>query len=90
MKECHLKPSLTNHIKTLQKNKFKKAITSDCSYIVDGHLTSIQHAIDKRLDQIAPMKTMVHGNNKPHMTSRLRKATQATFQCRTDVEIMLI
>ena len=90
MKECHLKPSLTNHIKTLQKNKFKKAITSDCSYIVDGHLTSIQYSIEKRLDQIAPMKTMVHGNNKPHITSRLRKATQATFQCRTDVEIMLI
>ena len=61
--------------KNFTEEHFKEAIRSDCSYIEGGNLTSLQHVIEKRLDQFAPMKKIVlRGNNKPHMTSQLRKA----------------
>ena len=45
------------------------------SYTEAGNLTFLQHVIGKRLDQFAPMKKIIlRGNNKPHMTSQLRKA----------------
>ena len=57
------------------EEQFKEAVRSDCSYIEDGNLASLQHGIKKRLDQFPPVKRMgLHGNNKPNMTSQLRKA----------------
>ena len=44
-------------------------------FLHGGSLTSLQHVIEKRLNQFAPMKKIVLcGNNKHHMTSQLRKA----------------
>ena len=43
---------------------FTEAIRSDFSYIELENLTSLQHVIEKRLDQFAPMKKIVlRGNN---------------------------
>ena len=62
--------------KNFTEEQFKEAIRSDCSYIEGSNLTSLQHVIEKRLDQFDPMKKMVlRGNNKLHRTSQLRKAT---------------
>ena len=61
--------------KNFTEDQFKEAIISDCSYIEYGNLTSLQHVIEKRLDQFAPIKKIVlRENDKPHMTSQLRKA----------------
>ena len=61
--------------KNFTEEQFKEAIRSDCSYIEGGNLTSLQRVIEKRLDQFDPMKKIVlRGNNKPNMTSQLRKA----------------
>ena len=61
--------------KNFSEEHLKEAIRSDCSYIDDGNLASVQHVIEKRPDQFAPMKKIVlRGNTKPHMTSQLRKA----------------
>ena len=59
--------------KTFTEEQFKEAIRSDCSYTEGCNLTSLQHVIEKRFDQFASMKKVVlRGNNKPHMTSRLK------------------
>ena len=61
--------------KNFMEEHFKEAIRSGCSHIEGGNVTSLQHVITKRLDQFAPMKNIaLRGNNKPHMTSQLRKA----------------
>ena len=61
--------------KNFTEEHLKEAIRSDCSYIEGGNLTSLQHVIEKRFDQFVPMKKIIlRGNNKPHMTSQLRKA----------------
>ena len=60
--------------KNFTEEQFKEAIRSNCSYIEGGNLTSLQHVIDKRLDQFAPMKNIVlRGKNKSYMTCQLRK-----------------
>ena len=61
--------------KNFAEEQFKETIRSDWgwffnlrsdSYIEDGNLTSLQHVIEKMLDQFAPMKKIVlYGNNKP-------------------------
>ena len=38
--------------KNFTEEQFKEAIRSDCSYIEGGNLTSLQHVIEKRLDQL--------------------------------------
>ena len=59
--------------KNFTDKQFKEAIRSDSSYTGDGNLTSLQHLIAKRLDQLAPLKKIVlHGINKPHITSQLK------------------
>ena len=61
--------------KNFMEEHFKEAIRSGCSHIEGGNVTSLQHVITKRLDQFAPMENIaLRGNNKPHMTSQLRKA----------------
>ena len=61
--------------KNFTKEPFKEAIRSDCYYIEGGNLTSLQHVIERRLDQFAPVKKfLLRGNDKPHMTSQLKKA----------------
>ena len=61
--------------KNFTEEHFKEAIRLDCSYNEGDNLTSRQHVTEKRLDQFAPMRKIVlRGNNKPHMTSQLRKA----------------
>ena len=60
--------------KNFTEEQFKEVIRSNCSYIEGGNLTSLQHVIEKRLDQFAPMKNIVlRGNNKSYMTCQLRK-----------------
>ena len=67
--------------KNFTEEQFKEAIRSDCSYIEGGNLTSLQHVIEKRFDQFVPMKKIVlRGNNKPHMTSQLRKAIRKKYR----------
>ena len=62
--------------KNFTEEQFKEAIRSACSYIEGGHLTSLQHVIEKTLDQFAPMKTiLLRGNNKPHMILRTNQIT---------------
>ena len=57
------------------EEQFQETIRPDFSYIEGGNLTSLQHVSEKRLDQFAPLKKIVlRGNNKPQMTSQLRKA----------------
>ena len=60
--------------KNFTEEQFKEIIISDCSYTEGANLISLQHLI-KRLDQFAPLKKiLLHGNNKSHMISQLRKA----------------
>ena len=54
--------------------KFKEAIRSNFSYIEGGNLTSLQHIIEKNLDQFPTGKIALAGNSKPHMTTQSRKA----------------
>ena len=57
------------------EEQFQETIRPDCSHIEGENLTSVQHVSEKRLDQFAPLKKIVlRGNNKPQMTSQLRKA----------------
>ena len=57
------------------EEQFQETIRPDCSHIEGGNLTSLQHVSEKSLDQFAPLKKIVlRGNNKPQMTSQLRKA----------------
>ena len=68
--------------KNFTKEQYKEAIKSDCSYIERGNLTSLQHVIEKRLDQFASMKKiLLRGNNKPHMILRTKQITdqQASY-----------
>ena len=59
--------------KNFTDEQFKEAIRSDSSFTGDGNLTSLQHLIAKRLDQLAPLKKIVlHGINKSHITSQLK------------------
>ena len=61
--------------KIFSEDQFKKSIRSDSSCIEVGNLNSLQNVIEKRLNQFAPLKQItLRGNNKPHMTSQLRKA----------------
>ena len=46
--------------KNFMEEQFKDAIRSDCSYIERGNLTSLQHVIEKWLDQFAPMKNIFY------------------------------
>ena len=67
--------------KNFSEVQFKEAVRLDCSYIEGGNLTSLQHVIEKRLDQFAPKKNIViRGNNKPHRTSQLRKTITKIYQ----------
>ena len=69
------KPSLIDLTKFLRKNSLKKLSDQIVLNIEGGNLTSLQRVIEKRLDQFDPMKKIVlRGNNKPNMTSQLRKA----------------
>ena len=59
--------------KNFMDEKFQEAIRSDSSDNGGGNLTSLQYLIAKRLDQLAPMKKIIlHGINKPHLTSQLK------------------
>ena len=61
--------------KKFSEEQFRESIKSDSSYIEVGNLNSLQKVIEKRFDQFAPLKQItLRGNNKPHMTSDLRKA----------------
>ena len=61
--------------KNFPEEQFKEPIRSDCSYIEGGYLTFLQHVIEERLDQFAPMKKIILcGNDKPRIISQLRKA----------------
>ena len=63
------------------EKRFKEAIRSDSSYIEGGHLTLLQNVIEKRLNQFAPvMNIVICGDDKPHMTSQLRKAIMKRFR----------
>ena len=59
--------------KNFTEEQFKEVIRSDCSCIDGGNLTSIQHVIEKARSIFSNEKIVSRGNNKPHMTSQLRK-----------------
>ena len=49
------------------EEQFKEATRSDCSYIDGGNLTSLQHVIERRANQFAPMKkNVLRENDKLH------------------------
>ena len=57
------------------EEQFKEATRSDCSYIDGGNLTSLQHVIERRANQFAPMKkNVLRENDKLHTDMQLRKA----------------
>ena len=59
--------------------RYYKNVTEE--HFKGGNLNSLQHVLEKRLDQFASMKKIVlRGNNKPHVTSQLRKAIMKRSQ----------
>ena len=55
--------------KNIMEEQFQEFIRSDFSYIEGGNLTSLQHEIEKMLDQFAPVKKIIlRRNNKLHMS----------------------
>ena len=55
--------------KNIMEEQFQEFIRSDFSYIEGGNLTSLQHEIEKKLDQFAPVKKIIlRRNNKLHMS----------------------
>ena len=55
--------------KNIMEEQFQEFIRSDFSYIEGGNLTSLQHEIEKKLDQFAPAKKIIlRRNNKLHMS----------------------
>ena len=67
--------------KNFAEEQFKEANRSDCSHTEGSKLTTLQHVIEKKLDQFTPIKKIVlRGSNKPRMTSQLRKTIMKRSQ----------